>query len=272
MSRFKENYRGTAEERFWAKVNKNGPTIEGMESRCWEWIGSKGNNGKYPQININGKTERATRYSYEKNIGPIPENYQVRHYCTNNFCIRPDHLFVTPDRGSWATKSKPLIKKNNQLYKECTICREILPYNIENFGKTKSDNSSLRSYCRQCAIRFNLLGRVSRWDYILWVQAKDTCKRTGIEFNLTRDDIKYLFQRQNGLCYWFKVPLIPSEKARYPFKPSLDRLDLDKGYTIDNIVLCCYVANIGRNHNTVEEFTEFVDVLKKSLNNDTMRC
>ena len=90
-------------------------------------------------------------------------------------------------------------------------------------------------------------------------------KHRGIENTLTTDDINELFEKQNGLCFWFKVPLIPSSKGKHPQQPSLDRLDRSKGYTKENVVLCCYSANIGRNENDVETWKNFLGLLKKCI-------
>ena len=86
-------------------------------------------------------------------------------------------------------------------------------------------------------------------------------KHRKIECTLTVDDINEMFNRQNGLCYWFKIPLIPSDKTKHPQQPSLDRLDRNKGYTKDNVVLCCYSANIGRNENDQETWENFLNIL-----------
>jgi hypothetical protein len=83
----------------------------------------------------------------------------------------------------------------------------------------------------------------------------------GVKNTLTVGDINELFDNQNGLCFWFKIPLIPSNKKKHPQQPSLDRLDRNKGYTKDNIVLCCYSANIGRNENDCETWVEFLKLL-----------
>ena len=86
-------------------------------------------------------------------------------------------------------------------------------------------------------------------------------KNRGVEHNITVDDINEIFKKQNGLCFWFKVPLVPSNKLKHPQQPSLDRLDRSKGYTKDNVVLTCYSANIGRNETTVEEWEKFLKLL-----------
>ena len=77
-------------------------------------------------------------------------------------------------------------------------------------------------------------------------------KNRKLEHTLTISDINDMFDKQNGLCYWFKIPLIPSNKTKHPQQPSLDRLDRTKGYNKDNVVLCCYSANIGRNENDLD--------------------
>lgn len=86
-------------------------------------------------------------------------------------------------------------------------------------------------------------------------------KYRGVENTLTVDDINELYDKQNGLCFWFKVPLIPSNKKKHPQQPSLDRLDRNKGYTKDNVVLCCYSSNIGRNENDLETWKEFINLI-----------
>lgn len=92
----------------------------------------------------------------------------------------------------------------------------------------------------------------------LWQNTLIHDSKRGKEHNLTVDDINRMFEEQKGLCYWFKVPLIPSENSKHPQQPSLDRLDGTKGYTKDNVVLACYSANIGRNDNSVEVWEEFI--------------
>jgi hypothetical protein len=92
----------------------------------------------------------------------------------------------------------------------------------------------------------------------LWQNTLIHDSKRGKEHNLTVEDINRMFEEQKGLCYWFKVPLIPSDNSKHPQQPSLDRLDGTKGYTKDNVVLTCYSANIGRNENSVEVWEEFI--------------
>lgn len=99
--------------------------------------------------------------------------------------------------------------------------------------------------------------RVRLWQNTLIHDSKNR----GVEHTLTIGDINQLFQKQNGLCYWFNVPLIPSNDSKHPQQPSLDRLDRTKGYTLDNVVLTCYSANIGRNETSIEDWEKFLILL-----------
>jgi len=159
--------------------------------------------------------------------------------------------------------------------KTCNFCNETK--NIDDFYKSQSGKK-----CISCFLKFGreykkqkrqdqnfrkIEGvkqkerRVRLWQNTL----KHDSKNRGLENTLTVDDINEIFERQNGLCYWFNVPLIPSNSHKSPQQPSLDRLDINKGYTKDNVVLCCYSANIGRNENDVETWESFLKVLKNCI-------
>ena len=100
--------------------------------------------------------------------------------------------------------------------------------------------------------------RVRLWQNTLLHDSK----HRKLEHTLTVSDINDMFEKQNGLCYWFNLPLLPSNKSKHPQQPSLDRLDRNKGYTKDNVVLCCYSANIGRNENDLDTWVQFINLLK----------
>ena len=91
-------------------------------------------------------------------------------------------------------------------------------------------------------------------------------KHRKVENTLTVDDINEIFNKQKGLCYWFKRPLIPSSYKKHPQQPSLARIDSNLGYTKNNVVLSCYSANIGRNENDVDTWKSFLEILFQNNN------
>lgn len=82
--------RDTATQRFWDKVNKQGPRW-GRHGRCWTWQGST-NNGYYGQFWDGTKLVYAHRYAYELLVGPILEGLTLDHLCRVRNCVRPSHL------------------------------------------------------------------------------------------------------------------------------------------------------------------------------------
>lgn len=78
----------TPEERFWQFVQKT--------DTCWLWTGATAPFG-YGLFGVEGKAERAHRFSWEIHNGPIPEGLFVCHHCDVPACIRPDHLFLGTD-------------------------------------------------------------------------------------------------------------------------------------------------------------------------------
>lgn len=89
---------GTAESRFWSKVDKNGPVSVVTGTRCWVWTGATRSDG-YGVFRSGGKNTYVHRFSYTLTNGISP--HPVDHRCGLRSCVRPDHLrAVTPKQNS----------------------------------------------------------------------------------------------------------------------------------------------------------------------------
>lgn len=95
-------------DRFWSKVNKDGPTMPNMDTPCWEWTAHRKPNG-YGGIRINGKALYAHRVSalWAGIISDMTDGDCVLHECDNPACVNPDHLW----RGSQADNMEDMRKK-----------------------------------------------------------------------------------------------------------------------------------------------------------------
>lgn len=157
--------------------------------------------------------------------------------------------------------------------KYCKVCNEFKP--ISEFHKSQKT--------LLCKFHHNLQSKENKKKYRqnpknlekeklksqerglrLWInRLLSYTKKRNCENTLSINEILEIYKKQNGLCYWFKVPLLPSLTKKHPQQPSIDRLDRFKGYTKDNVVLSCYAANIGRNETDVDVWKNFISLLFK---------
>ena len=148
--------------------------------------------------------------------------------------------------------------------KICSHCQINKP--IDQFRKKIAYKDGFSSKCKICERIISKESyqnyRNKNWAKALISHAKHHSKT---EILIDENFVLELFEKQNGLCYWFKVKLQPSSEPKYPWQPSLDRLDRTKGYEPGNVVLTCYSANIGRNTASAEIFNMFVIDLKIAL-------
>lgn len=105
----------TVVERFWPKVDRNGPVMPGMATPCWIWTGSSDDRG-YGQIREShkrGHLLKAHRVAYEITNGSIPDGMMVLHRCDNPPCVRADdHLFL----GTAADNSRDAARKGRLVF------------------------------------------------------------------------------------------------------------------------------------------------------------
>lgn len=87
--------RPTDIERFWVKVNRNGPVpkVDPSLGPCWLW--TKAIQNGYGIFTITPEpykhmTVKAHRWIYQQEIGPI--THTLDHLCRVRHCIRPSHL------------------------------------------------------------------------------------------------------------------------------------------------------------------------------------
>lgn len=77
-------------ERFWAKVDRNGP------DECWIWRGALGMRswgGYYGEFRLNRNNQRATHVALAIDGRPRPsKDFHALHSCDNTQCVNPRHL------------------------------------------------------------------------------------------------------------------------------------------------------------------------------------
>lgn len=153
------------------------------------------------------------------------------------------------------SKTARKIIKSKTSKKKCETCKKNLE--LIKFSKDKSRKCGLRGQCRLChskkrKARYHSHGKfVNTFDRFFKVLVRNakgrakTRKRRGREnagvFNLTFDQVVDLYNKQNGCCFYSGIFM--STKPCSMWKVSIDRIDNDIGYIIDNIVLVCHEFN-----------------------------
>lgn len=104
----------TQEERFWLKVNKDGPLPDqsnphyaGLD-KCWEWTAYKLASG-YGAVGWDNTVRLAHRVSkaISERFDLTQSKVHVLHKCDNPSCVNPDHLFY----GDPLANTKDMILK-----------------------------------------------------------------------------------------------------------------------------------------------------------------
>lgn len=142
----------TTKERFWSKVNKDGPIPAHMPhlGKCWIWKGFKNNRG-YGQFMVDGKSLKAHRFAFELE-GQILATKECCHHCDNPGCVRPSHLFSASHKENIqdsVIKGRHANGKNRK-----THCPRGHEYSGSNLIERNIDGYACRA-CRICVNESN---------------------------------------------------------------------------------------------------------------------
>jgi hypothetical protein len=141
-------------DRFWAKVDKNGPTPGHCPELgpCWTWTASLcgSGNSRYGGFYLDGRIQRAHRVAWQMGHGPIAAGLVICHRCDNKLCVRPDHLFAgTMKDNMQDAASKGLLGRREQP----THCKR---------GHLLAGANFRRKRCHQCWIEYQREWRARR--------------------------------------------------------------------------------------------------------------
>lgn len=136
----------SVEERFWEKVNKNGPIPERCPELgpCWVWTG--GTSEGYGMFWLDGTQVRAHILSFTWAKGEIAEGQERDHLCRNRRCVNPDHLEAVTHWTNTARGEGPAAL--NLVKTHCGVCGT--EYSKENTYLYRNQR-----HCRNCMRRRN---------------------------------------------------------------------------------------------------------------------
>jgi hypothetical protein len=144
---------GTLEERFWAKVNKDGPIPPHRPELgpCWEWTACGDERG-YGKLGTDGGFVRPYRYAIELLVGPIPDGLEPDHLCRNPACTKAVADKRGPAHLELVTHHENLLRGNGPSGRNArkTHCPQGHEYTPENTLLETKRGGRLGRRCREC--------------------------------------------------------------------------------------------------------------------------
>jgi hypothetical protein len=171
---------------------------------------------------------------------------------------------------SCATKVKDInaFKKQKFLNKglwTCSTCNKELPLTNEYFYKRTDSETGFQHRCKICLkkdpTRYDRLIKKDDLDYYLkdrFYGAKTRSVNKKIEFDLTLEYLKELWNKQNGLCALTGIKMTHTIlEGKLKTNGSIDKINPSLGYTKSNIQFVCNAANMMKSDMSIEELIYF---------------
>jgi hypothetical protein len=130
----------------------------------------------------------------------------------------------------------------------CKECGKVLPvsmFAVNGYGYYEG-------VCRACKARrekdrYDVMkqGNTPKYWGKRLLALRQNAEKRGLSFSLTVADLMALYVRQDGKCWYTGEPLRIG---------SVDRIDVERGYSPDNIIMCERYVNVFRGEMARDEF------------------
>lgn len=147
----------------------------------------------------------------------------------------------------------------------CSTCDRTLLLNKDNFYKRSDSKTGFQFRCKQCMKKDP--GRCKRLinngdlNYFLherYIGCRSRSRKKKLDFNISEEDIKDLWIKQNGLCAISGIKMNHSVlKGKVKTNLSVDRIDPLLGYIKGNIQLVCNIVNIMKSNMPTKDLIFF---------------
>ncbi len=163
-------------------------------------------------------------------------------------------------------RGTPPIEVDNE-HSICKKCKTIVLK--ENFALIKSSLDGRRlSICQNCRKMYGI-ERLNVLDTFLHnkqVKLKNRTKIKNIICNLPNDYIKYLYNLQNGKCFYTNREMIcKSGQGLVENTLSIDKIIPSLGYIENNVVLCINKFNMIKNNLSLEEIKIWMPLMYEKI-------
>lgn len=185
----------------------------------------------------------------------------------------------------------------NDVVKTCKCCKVEKP--LVEFGKSsKATGTGYKAVCKICLAEKLRMARLANPEKArerdrIWASknkdkiseknkqrytnltlnekfiqlVKNASKRERVKCFITVEHLHDVWQRQEGLCAYTKLPL--SSEAHQLNTVSLDRIDSDKDYTADNIQLVCVPINRMKLDYSEDQFIQLCKLVAQNVSKQT---
>lgn len=156
----------------------------------------------------------------------------------------------------------------------CAKCRNAFPPTSEHFFRHKQRADGWHSWCKACCKEGNKRSIVKKYSTFegritTFLQScKNSSKKRGQEFSLTREDFIEMWKVQAGTCAYSGLPmeLLPNTLLSV----SVERIDSKIGYTKENTVLVANAVNRMKSDLDPEDFFHLCKCVTRWLSDEEL--
>jgi len=148
---------------------------------------------------------------------------------------------------------------------DCGTYKIIVVYSLTS-GNTKSCGCLQKDRIRETSHKRRLPKGVAARNFILR-RYKRGAKKRGIEYNMTDEQMMEIMSNNCHYCGAHPSNICsPNHYYGSYIYNGIDRKDNKKGYTIDNVVSCCWECNYFKKERSYNEFLDLISRIHSYLN------